>query len=115
MEKQQNFTDLEYTNRRRTTKREVFLEKMDTTLPWREWVALVAPYYPDGKRGRKPIEIEQMLRMTMLQTWFNLSDEGIEDAIYDSYAMKIFMGIDFFTGEQVPDATTLFCANSVSC
>ena len=77
MEKQQNFTDLEYTNRRRTTKREVFLEKMDATLPWKDWVALVVPYYPNGKRGRRPVEIEQMLRMTMLQTWFNLSDEGI--------------------------------------
>ena len=107
MEKQQNFTDLEYTNRRRTTKREAFLEKMDATLPWKDWVALVEPYYPNGKRGRRPVEIEQMLRMTMLQTWFNLSDEGIEDAIYDSYAMKTFMGIDFSTGEQVPDATTL--------
>ena len=51
---------------------------MDATLPWDAWVSLVVPYYPDGKRGRKPIEIEQMLRMTMLQTWFNLSDEGIE-------------------------------------
>ena len=107
MEKQQNFTDMEYTNRRRTTKREAFLEKMDAILPWGNWVALVAPYYPDGKRGRKPVEIEQMLRMTMLQVWFNLSDEGIEDAIYDSYAMKSFMGIDFSAGEQVPDATTL--------
>ena len=107
MEKQQNFTDIEYTNRRRTTKREAFLEKMDATLPWNAWVSLVVPHYPDGKRGRKPVEIEQMLRMTMLQTWFNLSDEGIEDAIYDSYAMKTFMGIDFSAGEQVPDATTL--------
>ena len=107
MEKQQNFTDLEYTNRRRTTKLEAFLEKMDATLPWKDWVALVVPYYPNGKRGRRPVEIEQMLRMTMLQTWFNLSDEGIEDAIYDSYAMKTFMVIDFSTGEQVPDATTL--------
>ena len=107
MEKQQNFTDIEYTSRRRTSKREAFLEKMDAILPWENWVALVAPYYPDGKRGRKPVEIEQMLRMTMLQVWFNLSDEGIEDAIYDSYAMKSFMGIDFSAGEQVPDATTL--------
>lgn len=107
MEKQQNFTDIEYTNRRRTTKREAFLEKMDDTLPWSAWVSQIVPYYPDGKRGRKPVEIERMLRMTMLQTWFNLSDEGIEDAIYDSYAMKTFMGIDFSTGEQVPDATTL--------
>lgn len=107
MEKQQNFTDMEYTNRRRTTKREAFLEKMDAILPWQNWVALVAPYYPDGKRGRKPVEIEQMLRMTMLQVWFSLADEGVEDAIYDSYAMKSFMGIDFSAGEQVPDATTL--------
>lgn len=107
MEKQQNFTDLEYANRRRTTKREAFLEKMDAILPWREWVALVVPHYPKGERGRRPAEIEQMLRMTMLQTWFNLSDEGIEDAIYDSYAMKTFMGIDFSAGQQVPDATTL--------
>lgn len=107
MEKQQNLTDIEYANRRRTTKREAFLEKMDNTLPWGAWVSQVVPYYPDGKRGRKPIEIERLLRMTMLQTWFNLSDEGIEDAIYDSYAMKTFMGIDFSIGEQVPDATTL--------
>lgn len=107
MEKQQNFTDLEYTNRRRTTKREVFLEKMDAIVPWEAWGKIVEPYYPEGKRGRKPIEIERMLRMTMLQVWFNLSDEGIEDAIYDSYAMKTFMGINFSDGEQTPDATTL--------
>lgn len=107
MKKQQNFTDIEYSNRRRTTKREAFLEKMDAILPWEKWAALVEPYYPDGKQGRRPVEIEKMLRMIMLQTWFNLSDEGVEDAIYDSYAMKTFMGINFSAGEQVPDATTL--------
>lgn len=63
--------------------------------------------HSEGKRGRKPVEIEQMLRMSMLQVWFSLSDEGVEDAIYDSYAMKSFMGIDFSAGEQTPDATTL--------
>jgi len=107
VEKQQNFTDIEYNNRRRKTKREEFLEQMDAVLPWSEWVAMVVPYYPSGKRGRPPQEIERMLRMTMLQVWFNLSDEGVEDAIYDSYAMKTFMGLDFSAGEQVPDATTL--------
>ena len=44
--------------------------------------------------------------MYLMQTWFNLSDEGTEDAIYDSYAMRSFLGINFMT-EQVPDATTL--------
>ncbi len=48
-----------------------------------------------------------MLRMYLLQIWFNLSDEGVEDAIYDSYAFKQFMGVDFMEAEQVPDATTL--------
>lgn len=47
-----------------------------------------------------------MLRMYLMQNWFNLSDAGIEDAIYDSYAMRSFMHIDFLN-EQVPDATTL--------
>lgn len=107
MEKQLNFTDLEYSSRRRVTKRDAFLQKMEQVLPWRAWVALVRPYYPAGKRGRPPREIEVMLRMLLLQVWFNLSDEAVEDAIYDSYAMKSFLGLNFDRGEQVPDATTL--------
>ena len=107
MEKQLNFTDMEYSNRRRTTKREEFLNKMDHFLPWMQWVELIRPYYPSGKRGRPPQEIEVMLRMLLLQVWFNLSDESVEDAIYDSYAMKSFLGLNFDRGEQVPDATTL--------
>ena len=47
-----------------------------------------------------------MLRMYLLQIWFNLSDPATEDAIYDSYAMRKFAGIDFMT-EAVPDETTL--------
>lgn len=107
MEKQLNFADIEYANRRRTTKREEFLNKMDSVIPWNKWVKAIEPYYPKGKRGRRPQEIEKMLRMYLLQNWFNLSDEGVEDAIYDSYAMKQFMGVNFGANEQVPDATTL--------
>lgn len=107
MEKQQSFADMEYAHRRRKTKRDEFLEKMDGVIPWKEWVSIVEPYYPNGKRGRRPRGIETMLRMLLLENWFDLSDEGIEDAIYDSYAMKWFVGIDFAGGEQVPDATTL--------
>ena len=107
MNEQITFTDLEYSKRRRITKREEFLRKMDSCLPWQKWVETVRPYYPSGKRGRPPREIETMLRMLMLQTWFNLSDEAVEDAIYDSYAMKRFMRLNFEVGEQTPDATTL--------
>lgn len=107
MEKQMSFTEMEYSQRQRATKRDIFLKEMDELIPWEECVAMIAPYYPSGRRGRPPREIEQMLRMILLQTWFNLSDEGVEDAIYDSYAMKTFMRLDFGAHEQVPDATTL--------
>ena len=106
MDYQQSFTDMEYSNRKKKTKREEFLEMMEDIIPWDEWVAIVVPFYPSGKRGRPTRGIETMLRMYLLQNWFNLSDEGIEDAIYDSYAFRKFMGIDF-NEEQVPDATTL--------
>lgn len=101
------FTDSEYLNRKRITKREEFLNIMDHIIPWQEWMDLIRPfYYTSGKRGRPPIKLEIILRMYLLQCWFNLSDEGVEEAIYDSYAMRHFMKIDFYT-ESVPDATTL--------
>jgi IS5 family transposase len=97
---------MEYSLRKRTTKREEFLDIMDEIIPWDEWVDLIKPHYFSGKRGRPPKGIEKMLRMYLLQCWFTLSDEGVEDAIYDSYAFRKFMGINFLE-EQVPDATTL--------
>jgi IS5 family transposase len=107
MNGQKSFADMEYGNRKRRTRRDEFLEAMDEIIAWDEWSALVEPYYPRGKRGRPPRGVEIMLRMYLLQNWFNLSDEGLEDAIYDSYAFRTFMGIDFMGSEQVPDATTL--------
>lgn len=104
--KQQTFSDIEYSGRKRKTKREEFLETMEEIIPWSEWVSLIVPLYPNGKRGRPPRGIEVMLRMFLVQVWFTLSDEGVEDAIYDSYAIRKFVGIDFLT-EQAPDATTL--------
>ena len=104
--RQTTFSDIEYANRRRKTKREKFLDSMELIIPWDHWVERIRPVYPSGKRGRPPKDIEKMLRMYLMQRWYNLSDEGIEDAIYDSYAMRKFMKIDFLS-EQVPDATTL--------
>jgi len=103
---QPSFTDIEYGNRRRVSRRERFLETMDATIPWTRWVGLIEPHYYSSTRGRKPKPIATMLRMYLLQVWFSLSDEGVEEAIYDSYAMRRFMGLDFAV-EQVPDATTL--------
>ena len=103
---QQTFTDVEYSRRKKKTRREEFLNMMDKIIPWNEWINLIKPYYPSGKRGRPTRGIETMLRMYLMQNWFNLSDAAIEDTIYDSYAMRSFMHIDFYK-EQVPGATIL--------
>lgn len=79
---------------------------MNGIILWDEWVALIRPFYFNGKRPRPPMRIEKMLRMYLLQIWFNLSDEEVEDAICDSYVMCIIMRINFIN-EKVPDATTL--------
>ncbi len=104
--KQETLSDMEYSCRKKKTKREEFLEIMEEIIPWEEWVGIIRPYYPEGKRGRPPIDLELILRMYLLQVWFNLSDPGTEEAIYDSYAMRKFTGINFMT-DSVPDETTL--------
>jgi len=106
MSQQKTFTDVEYENRKRKTKREEFLAMMDKIIPWDEWIAIISPYYPSGKRGRPVRGIETMLRMYFLQIWFSLSDEMTEESIYDSHAMRKFMHVSF-EDEQAPDATTL--------
>lgn len=67
---------------------------MDEITPWDEIVALVEPNYYKNKVGRKAIDIETMFRMILLQRWYSLSDETVEDAIYDRYAMRKFMHLN---------------------
>ena len=106
MTNQRSIMDVVYESKKRVTKREAFLNAMEEIIPWSEWVALIRPYYPTGERGRPPKDIETMLRMYLLQVWFTLSDELLEDSIYDSQAMRRFVRIDLIE-ENVPDATTL--------
>lgn len=106
MEKQTSFSEVEYNGKKRQTRRDLFLSKMETLVPWQEWLELIEPHYPKGDRGRPPIGCERMLRLYLLQSWYNLSDEGMEDAVYDSQALRQFSRIDL-SHESVPDATTL--------
>ncbi len=103
---QLTFSDLEYSRRKKQTRREKFLGEMNRLVPWEKWVAAIEPYYPQGLRGRPPVGLEKMLRMYLLQEWFHLSAAAVEETIYDSYAMRTFMGVDFLES-GVPDASTL--------
>lgn len=93
---------------RKPTRREQFLAEMNTVVPWKELAAVIEPYYPKATRagGRPPVGLERMLRIHCLQLWFDLSDPAVEEALYDSRAMRSFVGIDLGR-EPVPDETTV--------
>jgi transposase, IS5 family len=88
------------------TRRARFLEEMEEVVPWQELCALVEPHYPRAGNGRPPVGVERMLRVYFLQQWFNLSDPGVEEALYDSVVMREFVGIDLGR-EPAPDETTV--------
>lgn len=104
---QRSFSDLEYAAKKKVTRRDRFLGEINAVTPWAALIAEVEPFYPKGEgRGRPPVGLERMLRMYIAQQCFGLSDEGIEDAIYDSQAIRGFVGVDL-ARETAPDATTL--------
>ena len=90
----------------KTTRRAAFLSEMERVVPWAALCRLVEPFYPKPGNGRPPIGVERMLRLYFLQQWFNLSDPAAEEALYDSQAMRGFVGIDLGCG-PVPDETTV--------
>ena len=104
---QRSFASAEYAMKKKRTRRERFLAEMERIVPWSRLIAVIEPLYPkSGRVGRPPIGVPKMLRMYCLQQWYGLADEALEDALYDSQALRDFVGIDL-SRESVPDATTL--------
>ena len=91
---------------RKTTRRATFLAEMERVVPWPALCGLIEPFYPKAGNGRPPVGVERMLRIYLLQQWFNLSDPAAEEALYDSRAMRDYVGIDLGR-EPVPDETTV--------
>src|SRR5487761_951559 len=90
----------------RPSRREQFLDIMETVVPWSELEALIAPYYPRAGNGRQPVGLSVMLRIYFLQHWFNLSDPAAEDALYESPVLRGFAGVDLGRS-AAPDETTI--------
>jgi hypothetical protein len=102
-----SFSDLEYAAKKLLTRRDRFLAEIDQVTPWGKLHEVIEPFYPKVVgAGRPPIGLARMLRMYVAQQCFGLLDDGIEDAIYDSQAIRGFVGIDL-NRESAPDATTL--------
>lgn len=105
--RQDSFSDAGFEKYRKKTRKEQFLEEMETIIPWKELTAAIEPFYPKPEgAGRRPIGIERMLRIHFIQHWFNLSDPAAEEALYDSRSLRHFVGIDLGR-EPVPDETTI--------
>ena len=106
MQRQGSFSQAEYAGKKKQTRRDKFLAEMEQVVPWARLVDRLRPFYPKGERGRPPIGLERMLRLYFLQQWYGLADEALEDALYDSQALRGFAGIDLSVA-AVPDATTV--------
>lgn len=106
MAEQRTFAGLAWESKKKVTRRERFLAEMDAVIPWNRFFDRIAPHYPKAGQGRPPLGLEKMLRIYFLQQWFDLSDPGAEEALYDSEAMRRFVGLDL--GEDsIPDETTI--------
>jgi IS5 family transposase len=100
-----SFSQAEFAAKKKTTRREKFLLRLESVIPWVKLPAVIEPFYPKGERGRPPVGLERMLRVYFLQPWYGLADEALEDALYDSQALRGFARMDL-AAEGVPDATT---------
>jgi IS5 family transposase len=100
--KQSSF-DLNLITRR--TRKQVFLQQMDTVVPWAALVELIAPYYSDGRNGRPPFPLETMLRVHFIQQWFSLSDPAMEEAFFDTPLYREFAQLGAFG--RLPDESTI--------
>ena len=103
---QLSFATLDHQNKKKRTKREVFLGEMDAVVPWGRLAALIEPHYPRIGNGRRPYPLGVMLRIYFLQQWYQLSDPGAEEALYDIQSMRAFCGLELGR-DAIPDETTI--------
>ena len=93
------------TSTKRTRRRE-FLDEMDRVVPWSALVAQIAPFMPEGKRGRPPFPVESLLRIHFMQQWFTLSDPAMEEALHDMPLFRDFAGLGGWD-DRLPDESTI--------
>jgi len=106
--KQLGFGDYEQSTAKKRTKRERFLGEMEKVVPWKALLELIEPHYPktSSKGGRPPYPLATMLRIHLLQQWYDLSDPAMEDALIEVPTMRRFAGIDMIS-DRIPDETTI--------
>ncbi len=102
---QLSFSDSEFLQKRRTTRKERFFAKMEKLVPWQRIISVIEPYYPKPGNGRRPYLLEVMVRIHYLQQWYSLSNEGMEDSLHEISSMRLFAGLSL--DKAIPDRTTI--------
>jgi len=102
---QKTFSELEYDNKKRKTRREIFLERMDGLIPWKRLEKRIRRHYPKAGKGRHPYPLSVMLRIHCVQLFYNLSDPAMEDMLYEIEAVRRFVGVRL--SGPIPDETTI--------
>jgi IS5 family transposase len=102
---QATFSELEYDNKKRKTRREKFLDRMDSLIPWQKLEKKVRRHYPKRGRGRPPYPLSVMLRVHCVQLFYNLSDPAMEDMLYEIESVRRFVGLRL--SGPLPDETTI--------
>ena len=102
---QPTFAELEFQGKKRKTRREMFLERMDSLIPWQSLEERIRPFYPKAGKGRHPYPLVAMLRVHCVQLFYNLSDPGMEDLLYEAESVRRFAGLKL--SEALPDETTI--------
>ncbi len=75
------------------TRKRAFLEQMQQGVPWQALEDLIAPYAPEGGKGRPPFPVEMLLRIHFMQQWSNLSDPAMQEALHDMSLFRQFVGL----------------------
>lgn len=105
MDHQLSFADSEFNNKRRQTRKEKFLGRMEKLIPWQRLESVIEPHYPKAGKGRKPYPLPTMLRIHCMQQWYSMSDPAMEDALYEIASMRLFAGLSL--DRAIPDHTTI--------
>ncbi len=106
MEKQSNlgFADLAVSHRRIKS---TFFEQMNLLLDWQHIEIIIKKHYNKGVSvaGRPSYPGILLFKMTLLQTWYGLSDYEVEDQVKDRISFSRFVGVSM--EEDVPDHSVI--------
>ena len=80
------------------------LERIDEEVDWERFAELVEGIY-SAEEGRPSYPPLMMVKVLLLEQWYNLSDPQMEEALWDRISFRRFVGLGL--GDDTPDYSTI--------